>query len=311
MKKLFSMILCLLLLAGCVPVPLPASAVETVTPAPATKAPATAAPATQAPTAELTPAPTKEAAPATATPKRIPTAQPTETAEATEEPEVTAAPTRTPRIKRTPKPTRTPKAKRTARATAMPTPTPKPTKAPTPQPTGAATARPTARITATPKPTAVPDRTYTGTYFKFTVPGSWTQVDTGKGVRFYPDASGSPRTYFLYQEAENDMGLTEAKLDIALMFSSKDSVTEMVEKALTGSGMTNFKLSPMTVQKTKLNGLTCYKGASNITQDGETYDFVGHIFIRGKKLVLFVWVGDQTKYASSLKKVYDSIQGVK
>ena len=137
------------------------------------------------------------------------------------------------------------------------------------------------------------------------------KAKTANGVYFYPDADDIQHTYFLYQETENDMGLTETKLDIALMFSSKESVTAMVEGALTGSGMTNFKLSPVTVQKTKLNGLTCYKGASDITQAGETYDFVGHIFLRGDKMVLFIWVGDQVKYASALKQVYDSIQAVR
>ena len=198
-----------------------------------------------------------------------------------------------------PKATATPKAKATAKSTATPKSTPKPTPKSTPKPT------------ATPRPTAVPDQTYTGTYFKFTAPGSWMKAKTADGVYFYPDVDDTRHTYFLYQETANDMNLTETKLDIALMFSSKESVTAMVEGALTGSGMTNFKLSPVTVQKTKLNGLTCYKGASDITQAGETYDFVGHIFLRGDKMVLFIWVGDQVKYAAGLKKVYDSIEAVK
>ena len=147
--------------------------------------------------------------------------------------------------------------------------------------------------------------------FAFTVPGSWLKARVTDGVYFYPDADDTQHTYFLYQETANDMNLTETKLDIALMFSSKESVTAMVEGALTGSGMTNFKLSPVNIQKTKLNGLTCYKGASDITQDGETYDFVGHIFLRGDKMVLFIWVGDQVKYASALKQVYDSVQAVR
>ena len=211
----------------------------------------------------------------------------------------TPAPTAAP----TPEPTEKP-------ATPEPaTPAPKATDAPQAEATASAAA--TAKSTPTPKPTAIPDQTYTGTYFTFTVPGSWLKARVTDGVYFYPDADDTQHTYFLYQETANDMNLTETKLDIALMFSSKESVTAMVEGALTGSGMTNFKLSPVNVQKTKLNGLTCYKGASDITQDGETYDFVGHIFLRGDKMVLFIWVGDQVKYASALKQVYDSVQAVR
>ena len=201
----------------------------------------------------------------------------------------------------------------TPQITAVPTemPTRAPTPAPTDTPEPTVFRLPLVPLYDTPRPTAVPDQTYTGTYFKFTVPGSWMKAKTPKGVFFYPDADDTRHTSFLYQEVENEMGLTETKLDIALMFSSKESVTAMVEGALTGSGMTNFKLSPVTVQKTKLNGLTCYKGASDITQAGETYDFVGYIFLRGDKMVLFIWVGDQAKHAAGLKKVYDSIEAIK
>lgn len=261
MKKLFVFVLCLMLLSGCVPVPVGPSQAAEVTQAPLV------------PARHETPAPS--AVPETKPPK-----------------EATALPaTAAPKAAATPKATATPRATATPKPTATPKTTPKPT--------------------ATPRPTAVPDQTYTGTYFKFTAPGSWMKAKTADGVYFYPDVDDTRHTYFLYQETENEMGLTETKLDIALMFSSKESVTAMVEGALTGSGMTNFKLSPVTVQKTKLNGLTCYKGASDITQAGETYDFVGHIFLRGDKMVLFIWVGDQAKYAAGLKKVYDSIEAVK
>ena len=256
MKKWMILALCLLLLTGCVSVPVGVPVIAEATGAPV------------APVRQETPAPT-------------------------------AAPT----VEPTPEPTEKP-------ATPEPaTPAPKATDAPQAETTASAAATP--KSTPTPKPTAIPDQTYTGTYFAFTVPGSWLKARVTDGVYFYPDAGDTQHTYFLYQETANDMNLTETKLDIALMFSSKESVTAMVEGALTGSGMTNFKLSPVNVQKTKLNGLTCYKGASDITQDGETYDFVGHIFLRGDKMVLFIWVGDQVKYASALKQVYDSVQAVR
>lgn len=256
MKKLMILALCLLLLTGCVSVPVGVPVIAEATGAPVAQVRQETPAPTAAPTAEPTPEPTEKLA--------------------TPEPATPA-----------PKATDAPKAGTTASAATTPKPTP------------------------TPKPTAIPDQTYTGTYFTFTVPGSWLKARVTNGVYFYPDADDIQHTYFLYQETENDMGLTETKLDIALMFSSKESVTAMVEGALTGSGMTNFKLSPVTVQKTKLNGLTCYKGASDITQAGETYDFVGHIFLRGDKMVLFIWVGDQAKYAAALKKVYDSIEAVR
>ena len=203
-----------------------------------------------------------------------------------------------------------------AEPVATPLPVPGVTREPVPaatsatKPTAAPTATPTPRPTATPSPTAVPDQTCTGTYFAFEAPGSWLRADVTDGVYFYPDPADTRHTSLCYQEMPNDMGLTETKMDVALMFSSKETVTAMVEGALTNSGMTNFKLSPVNIQKTKLNGLTCYKGASDITQAGETYDFVGHIFLRGDKMVLFIWVGDQVKYASALKQVYDSVQAV-
>ena len=284
MKKHLIFVLLIALLGGCASLPMDK-------PGPKGEAAVTAAPATTVPTAPA--APVATAAPAeTAVPAR-----------ATSAPAHMARATATPKRISTAQPTAIPEGPATAWTTTPPTP--KPTKTPTPKPTK------TPRPTATPKPTEAPDQTYTGTYFKFTVPGSWLKAKTADGVYFYPDANDTRHTYFMYQETENDMGLTETKLDIALVFSSKDSITAMVEGALTGSGMTNFKLSPVTIQKTKLNGLTCYKGASDITQAGETYDFVGHIFLRGDKMVLFIWVGDQVKYAAGLKKVYDSIEAVK
>ena len=85
----------------------------------------------------------------------------------------------------------------------------------------------------------------------------------------------------------------------------------MVEKAVAESGMTNFKLSPVTVKKAQLNGLTCYEGAASITLEGATYDFSGHVFLRGNKLALLVWVGDQSRYADGLDLVYRSIQALR
>ena len=117
--------------------------------------------------------------------------------------------------------------------------------------------------------------------------------------------------YLFYQETANEMKLTESSLDIALLFSSKETITAMVEGALTNSGMTDFTLSPVTIAKTKLNGATCYKGASDISMGGETYDFVGHIFLRKDKMVLLIWVGDQVKYAAGLKTAYDSFTAIR
>ncbi len=160
-------------------------------------------------------------------------------------------------------------------------------------------------------PTAVPDQTYAGSYFQFDAPGDWLRAEMTDGVYFYPDPGDTQSTSLCYQEADNAMGLSETALDIALMFSSKDSVTAMVEGALTNSGLTNFKLSPVSIEKTKLNGLTCYKGASDITRDGQTYDFVGHIFLKKDKMVLLIWVGDQSRYAAGLETVLGSFRAVK
>lgn len=186
-----------------------------------------------------------------------------------------------------------------------PVPTATFTPAPTPTPT------PTPKPTPTPTPTAPPTQTYSGTYFRFSAPGDWLRADTAHGVYFYPDQNDTQHAYLLYQETANEMKLTESSLDIALLFSSKETITAMVEGALTNSGMTGFKLSPVTVAKTKLNGATCYKGASDITIGGETYDFVGHIFLKKDKMVLLIWVGDQTKYAAGLKTVYDSVTALR
>ena len=186
-----------------------------------------------------------------------------------------------------------------AQITVTPAPTPAPTPTPTPVPT------------PTPTPTAPPTQTYSGTYFSFEAPGSWLRAEIQDGVYLYPDPHDIRHAYLLYQESPNDMKLTEASLDIALMFSSKETITAMVEGALTNSGMTDFSLSPMIIQKTKLNGSTCYKGASDITLGGETFDFVGYIFLRKDKMVLLIWVGDQTKHAAGLNTVYDSFTAIR
>ncbi len=188
--------------------------------------------------------------------------------------------------------------------TAEPRPTAAPTLTPTPVPT------PTPTPTPVPTPTAPPDQTYTGTYFRFNVPSSWLKADVPDGAYFYPNHNDIQHTYLMYQEGPNDMSLTETKLDIALMFSSRDTITAMVEGALTDSGMTDFALSPVDIEKIKLNDITCYKGASDITLGGETYDFVGHIFLKKDKMIMLIWVGDQARYAAGLKTVYDSFQAV-
>ena len=234
MKKIWILILCLSLLAGCVPVPAygPEKAGE--------------APAADAVTPQPVPGVTREPVPA-------------------------------------------------ATFTPAPTPTPTPTPKPTPTPT----------------PTAPPTQTYTGVYFRFDVPGSWLRADVQNGVCFYPDQNDTRHAYLLYQETANEMKLTESSLDIALLFSSKETITAMVEGALTNSGMTDFTLSPVTIAKTKLNGATCYKGSSDITMGGETFDFVGHIFLKKDKMVLLIWVGDQAKYAAGLNTVYDSFTALR
>lgn len=163
---------------------------------------------------------------------------------------------------------------------------------------------------ATPEATQAPLQTYEGAYFRFQAPGEWLQARVEDGVFFYPDLDDTDHTCLSYQEVPNDMNLTETMVDLALFFSSDEAITSMVEGALTSNGVTGFTLSPVSIQKTKLNGTPCYRGASDVTVNGETYDFVGHIFLRGEKLVLLIWVGDQTAYADGLKVVYDSLQPV-
>ena len=194
-----------------------------------------------------------------------------------------------------------------ASATEAPTaePTAKPTPEPTVQPTPAPTAAPT------PEPTAPPVQTYTGTYFRFDAPGSWLRAGISDGVYLYPDPNDTRHTFLLYQEASNDMKLTERSADLMLLFAPQESITAMVEGALTSSGMTGFTLSPVGIHKSELNGITCYQGASTITMEGETYDFSGHIFIRKDKLVLLIWVGDEVRYADELKIVHESLQAVR
>ena len=166
-------------------------------------------------------------------------------------------------------------------------------------------------LAATPRATEAPLQAYEGAYFRFQAPGEWLRARVEDGVFFYPDLNDTDHTCLSYQEVPNDMNLTETMVDLALFFSSDEAITSMVEGALTSNGVTGFTLSPVSIQKTKLNGTPCYRGASDVTVNGETYDFVGHIFLRGEKLVLLIWVGDQTAYADGLKVVYDSLQPVR
>ena len=117
--------------------------------------------------------------------------------------------------------------------------------------------------------------------------------------------------FLIYEEIPNTMKLTERTADLMLLFAPQESITAMVEGALTSSGMTGFTLSPVGIHKSELNGITCYQGASTITMEGETYDFSGHIFIRKDKLVLLIWVGDEVRYADELKIVHESLQAVR
>lgn len=179
--------------------------------------------------------------------------------------------------------------------------------APTPRPTS--TAQP--RATEPPQERALPLQTYEGNFLRFQAPGEWLRAQVENGVYFYPDPNDTDHTCLSCQELPNDMGLTETMVDIALLFSSADTLTSMVEGALAGSGITGFTLSPVAVEKTELNGVRCYRGASDVTVNGETYDFVGHVFLRGERMVLLIWVGEETAYAEGLKTVYDSLQAVR
>lgn len=163
---------------------------------------------------------------------------------------------------------------------------------------------------STPAPTTPPDQTYEGTYFRFDAPGDWLRADISSGVCFYPEPGDTRHTYLLYKEMANDMKLTESSVDIALMFSSQDTITAMVAGALSNSGLTDFSLSPVTVTKTKINGATCYQGTSDITMDGRTSDCVGNIFLRKEKMILLIWVGDRTRYADGLATVYGSFRTI-
>ncbi len=189
-------------------------------------------------------------------------------------------------------------------ATFTPAPTATPAHTPTPAPT------PTPTPLPTPTPTPAP-RTFTGGYLRFDVPYDWMEATTPKSVYFYPDMNDTRHTFLLYQEVNNSMKLTERSVDIALIFSSPESIAAMVAGTLTDSGMTNIQLSPLSVEKTQLNGLTCYRGASDIVLEGEAYDFVGHVFLRGNKLILLVWVGDEAQYGRELDMVYRSIESIR
>ena len=177
-------------------------------------------------------------------------------------------------------------------------------------------AEPLPEVTAAPDPltaeapasTPLPVQTYSGACFRFDVPGAWLRADIADGACFFPDPNDTRHTALFYQEAANELKLTEGSLDLVLLLSPRKVVTAMVEKALTGSGFTDFSLSPVDIAKTALNGVTGYKGASDITVGGETYDFSGYIFLRGDRMVLLIWVGDEARYADDLKAVYDSFQ---
>ncbi len=164
---------------------------------------------------------------------------------------------------------------------------------------------------ATAAPASLPVQTYTGTYFRFDAPGSWLRAGISDGVYLYPDPSDTRHTFLIYEEIPNAMKLTERTADLMLLFAPQESITAMVEGALTSSGMTGFALSPVDIHKSELHGITCYQGASTIAIEGETYDFTGHIFIRKDKLVLLIWVGDEVRYADELKIVHGSLQAVR
>ena len=158
------------------------------------------------------------------------------------------------------------------------------------------------------EPSPVPVQTFTGESLRFDVPEEWIRADATGGVYVFPDVRDVVHNFLYYQEEANKLRLTETSLDVFLMFSSVKSVTAMVEGALTDSGMTDFTLAPVDVEKTSLNGLTCYRGTSSIVLQGESYHFEGYVFLREDKLVLLAWVGDQARYAAGLDIVYRSIQ---
>ena len=164
---------------------------------------------------------------------------------------------------------------------------------------------------ATAAPASLPVQTYTGTYFRFDAPGSWLRAGISDGVYLYPDPNDTRHTFLIYEEIPNTMKLTERTADLMLLFAPQESITAMVEGALTSSGMTGFALSPVDIHKIELNGIPCHQGASTIAIEGETYDFTGHIFIRKDKLVLLIWVGDEVRYADELKIVHGSLQAVR
>ncbi len=180
----------------------------------------------------------------------------------------------------------------------------------TPQPMPEVTLTPAPVSTEAPAATPISTQTYTGTYFRFDVLEDWLRDNVPDGVFFYPDPEDYQHTYLFYQEVPNDLRLTETTVDIALLFSSRETIAAMVEGALTDSGMTELQLPPMDIEKTKLNGETCYHGASDILVEGESYDFEGYIFLRGSKLAMLVWVGDRVRYADQLRIVYDSLQTI-
>ena len=200
-----------------------------------------------------------------------------------------------------------------AKATRAPEVVLEPTTAPastTPEPpTVTAEPEPVPAATETPAPPA--NQAYAGTYLRFEAPGSWRKVEVPDGAYFYPDLNDTASTFLLYQEAPNEMKLTETSVDVALLFASGESIAAIVEKVLADNGFTDFTLAPVDVKKTKINGLTCYRGASTVTVEGQDHDLSGHIFIRKDRLILLIWAGDEATYAEGLGLVYDSLQAVK
>lgn len=191
-----------------------------------------------------------------------------------------------------------------------------PTAAPVQTDGPAATAEPPAPdpapvAEATAAPASLPVQTYTGTYFRFDAPGSWLRAIISDGVYLYPDPNDTRHTFLLYEEIPNTMKLTERTADLMLLFAPQESITAMVEGALTSNGMTGFTLSPVDIRRSELNTIPCYWGASTIAMEGETYDFTGHIFIRKDKLALLIWVGDEVRYIDELKIVHGSLEAVR
>lgn len=179
-----------------------------------------------------------------------------------------------------------------------------------PQVTDTPLPTPTCTPEPTPTSTAPVTQTCGGACFRFDAPEAWRRYDLDGGVCLYPDAGDTRHTFLLYQETENSLGLTETALDVALFLSPKKVITDMVAKALTQSGFTDFTLSPVSAKKASLNGLTCYRGATTVTVSGESFAFEGYVFLRGDSLILLIWSGDAARFAEGLNVVYDSFREI-